>query len=68
MIKAVQPRVYTVDMDSHAATTNTNAFPLDPTDPPFKVGNILREYGPEYRAAHRLTLEQHKALTDLAKA
>ena len=55
-------------MDSHAATTNTNAFPLDPTDPPFKVGNILREYGPEYRAAHRLTLEQHKALTDLAKA
>ena len=54
-------------MDSQAATANTDAFPPDPIDPPFEVGDIFREHGPAYRATHKLTPEQHKALTAIAK-
>jgi len=55
-------------MNSHAAQIETIAgvFPPDLTDPPFEVGDIFREYGPGYRARHKLTPEQHKALTAIA--
>jgi len=33
-------------MNSHDATVNADAFPPAPTDPPFEVGDIFREYGP----------------------
>lgn len=52
-------------MNSNRANSAALTDPA-PNDPPFEVGDIFREYGRAYRTAHRLTLEQHKALTDIA--
>jgi len=37
-------------------------FPPDYPEPEFEVADIFRRYGPEYRATHRLSREQHKAM------
>ena len=47
LIKAVLlVRVYTVGMNSYDATVDADGLPPAPTDPPFEVGDIFREYGP----------------------
>ena len=42
-------------------------FPPGPSEPLFEVGDIIREYGPAYRANHDLGHAQHKALTAIEK-
>ena len=56
-----------MNTDAADIDTSAGAFSPDPTDPSFEVGDIFREYGPAYRAGHKLALEQHKALTAIAK-
>jgi len=42
-------------------------FPPDYPEPEFEIADIFRRYGPEYRATHRLSPEQHKAMTAIER-
>jgi hypothetical protein len=53
-------------MNHPDADSGAGAVAADPTNPPFEVGDLFRDYGPAYRAEHPLTREQSTALTALA--
>jgi hypothetical protein len=42
-------------------------FPPEPPGVLFEVADVFRKYGPAYRAAHRLSLPQRKAMGAIEK-
>jgi hypothetical protein len=56
-------------MDAERAPTYEidREFPPEPTAPAFEVADIFREYGSAYRADHKLSPQQHKAMTAIER-